>query len=329
MNKLVSIGELLIDFSSVGIGSLKQIQQFVKNAGGAPANVCVQAAKLGQRAVYLTQVGMDGFGEFLIETLRNMGVDTSYIKKNSAYETSLAFVSFQENGEREFSFYRSNAADLYFTQKDFEGIEFSDGDILEFGSVALKTKEARETHLDLIFRAKKNNAIICFDPNVRVNLWEDLSKLKGVIQEFLQYADIVKLGDEELKFLTNCEEIEQGVNQLWTPNLKLLIVTKGERGANLYLSNQKKFMHAGFSVQAVDTTGAGDSFFGGFLSELLRKEIKTQDLLNQDYEDILAFACQCGAYTTTGYGAIPAMGNKKQVESVGKSNGNSKISKGK
>lgn len=77
MSKLISIGELLIDFSSVGTGPLKDISQFVKNAGGAPANVCVQAAKLGQRAIYLTQVGADGFGEFLRDALHKEGVDTS------------------------------------------------------------------------------------------------------------------------------------------------------------------------------------------------------------------------------------------------------------
>lgn len=318
MSKLISIGELLIDFSSVGTGPLKDISQFVKNAGGAPANVCVQAAKLGQRAIYLTQVGADGFGEFLRDALHKEGVDTSYIKMNRKYETSLAFVSFQENGEREFSFYRKNAADLYFTPKDFATVEFFAGDIFEFGSVALKTKEAKETHLALLHRAMQKNVIVCFDPNVRLNLWEDANELKQVIWEYLQYTDIVKVSEDELKFLTDCEHIEQAVTKLWNAHLKLVIVTKGEQGATLYLKNQKCFSHLGFPVQAVDTTGAGDSFFGGFISELLRNNFKKDELLNLNYEDILSFACKCGAFTTTGYGAIPAMGNKKQVESVGK-----------
>lgn len=111
MSKLYSVGELLIDFQSVGTGSLKDTAQFVKNAGGAPANVCVQAVKLGQSAAYLTMVGNDGFGEFLTETLKREGVDTSYIKSSDKYDTSLAFVSFKDGGEREFSFYRKAAAD--------------------------------------------------------------------------------------------------------------------------------------------------------------------------------------------------------------------------
>lgn len=150
MSKLYSVGELLIDFQSVGTGTLKDTKQFVKNAGGAPANVCVQAVKLGQQAVYLTQVGADGFGGFLIDTLKNEGVDTSYIKQNGDYDTSLAFVSFGEDGERQFSFYRKAAADLYFTEQTFGNVMFNADDVLEYGSVALATETARDTHKYLI-----------------------------------------------------------------------------------------------------------------------------------------------------------------------------------
>ena len=124
MSKLYSIGELLIDFQSVGSGGLKETKEFVKNAGGAPANVCVQAVKLGQDAAYLTKVGADGFGEFLTETLKNEGVDVTYVLKTDEYDTSLAFVSFKEGGEREFSFYRRAAADLHFTAGDFKDVKF-------------------------------------------------------------------------------------------------------------------------------------------------------------------------------------------------------------
>ncbi|MDE6408058.1 MAG: hypothetical protein K2K50_05585, partial [Anaeroplasmataceae bacterium] len=143
MSKLYSIGELLIDFQSVGTGSLKETKEFVKNAGGAPANVCVQAVKFGKDAVYLTKVGNDGFGDFLIDSLKNEGVDVSFISKSNEYDTSLAFVSFKEDGEREFSFYRKMAADLHFTKEDFKDVAFTKNDILEFGSVALKTEVSR------------------------------------------------------------------------------------------------------------------------------------------------------------------------------------------
>lgn len=307
MSKLYSIGELLIDFQSIGTGSLKETKQFIKNAGGAPANVCVQAAKLGAQAVYLTKVGNDGFGDFLIETLEKEGVDVSYITKSDQYDTSLAFVSLNEDGEREFSFYRRNAADLFFTKKDFENVVFQKNDILEFGSVALKTKEARDTHEYLIKKAKNAQAFVAFDPNLRFNLWENLEELRRVVKQFATYADIIKVGSDELEFITGLKE-EAAVKNMFTGQLKLLFVTYGSKGAKIYLRSGKIFTNPGYKTHTVDTTGAGDSFFGAVLAQLL-----DVDLNQCDYPKILDFACQCGAYTTSGYGAIPAMGTKKQV----------------
>lgn len=301
MSKLYSIGELLIDFQSVGTGGLKDTKQFVKNAGGAPANVCVQAVKLGQKAVYLTKVGGDGFGDFLIEALDSEGVDTSHILRSDKYDTSLAFVSFKEDGEREFVFYRKAAADLHFTAEEFKDVEFEKGDILEFGSVALKTAEAKRAHLALIEKAKKAGAIVCFDPNLRFNLWDSASELKDAVNEFLPYADVVKVGADELDFLTG-----GSIEAVFAGGLKILLVTDGGKGAKLYLADGREFACNGYKVKAVDTTGAGDSFFGGFIAQLM--EGKTS------YQEMLEFACKCGAYTTTGYGAIPAMGNKEKIE---------------
>lgn len=307
MSKLYAIGELLIDFQSVGTGSLKETKQFVKNAGGAPANVCVQAVKFGKKAVYLTQVGNDGFGEFLIETLKTEGVDVSYISKSDEYETSLAFVSFKANGEREFSFYRKMAADLYFTPENFKDVKFSKGDIFEFGSVALKTENSRKTHDALIHKAKESQALIAFDPNLRLNLWEDKEELKRIVKKYFSFADIVKVGSDELEFITEKTE-EQSVKEILKGNLKVLLVTYGSEGARVYLQNGESYYNPGYKVRAIDTTGAGDSFFGAFLAEMLES-----DLMKCSYDKALDLACKCGAYTTTGYGAIPAMGSKEKV----------------
>jgi len=315
MSKLYSIGELLIDFQSVGTGGLKETKEFVKNAGGAPANVCVQAVKLGQKAAYLTKVGNDGFGDFLIETLKNEGVDVTYISKSDEYDTSLAFVSFKEGGEREFSFYRKAAADLHFTEEDFKGVEFRAGDILEFGSVALKTERAKATHEKLLERAGKAGAIICFDPNLRFNLWESKDELKETVNRFASYADVIKVGGDELEFITG-KPVEEAVKTAFTGKLKMLLVTDGGKGAKLYLADGREFSRSGYKVKTVDTTGAGDSFFGGVIAQLMEENLSVNELVNgkTDYGKILDFACKCGAYTTTGYGAIPAMGNKDKID---------------
>lgn len=316
MSKLYSIGELLIDFMSVGTGSLKDTAQFVKKAGGAPANVCVQAVKLGQKAAYLTKVGNDGFGEFLIETLQKEGVDTTYISKSNEHDTSLAFVSLQSNGEREFSFFRKVAADLYFTAEDFATVEFTNSDVLEYGSVALKTETAKTTHRYLIDKARSSGALICFDPNLRFNLWDDKDELRQVVKEFAAYADVVKVGEDELEFITELRG-QQAVDKMLEGNVKLLLVTDGANGAVLHVKGAKIACN-GYKVKSVDTTGAGDSFFGAFIAQLMEKGATATNLLDGkfNYKQMLQFACKCGAYTTTNYGSMAAMGNKEKVEKV-------------
>ncbi len=315
MSKLYCIGELLIDFQSVGTGLIKDTTQFVKKAGGAPANVCVQAVKLGCEAAYLTKVGNDGFGDFLIETLKKEGVDTGYISKDSDHDTSLAFVSFTEDGEREFSFFRKAAADLFFTTGDFKDVEFSAGDVLEYGSVALKTFVARSTHKYLIDKAREAGALICFDPNLRFNLWEDAKELKKVVNEFAVFADVIKVGEEELEFITGLKGNE-AERAMFKGNLKVLLVTNGGKGARLILADGRRADCSGYKVKVVDTTGAGDSFFGAFIAQLIERGATPENLSEGKlaFMHMLDFACKCGAYTTMHFGAISAMGNKENVD---------------
>lgn len=318
MSKLACIGELLIDFQSKGGATLKNTDEFVKKAGGAPANVCVQAKKLGCKCMYLSQVGNDAFGEFLIDALKNEGIDTDYICKNDSYDTSLAFVSFGEGGERQFAFYRKTAADLYFTPQQFSGVVFESGDMLEFGSVALGTSTAREAHDYVIDKARQSGALVCFDPNLRFNLWKDRDELKKVVHEYAKKADVMKVGDDELIFLTGEINSDVAAKTFLDYGVKMLAVTRGANGARLYLNDGRMFDCRGFAVKAVDTTGAGDSFFGGLIAELLRLRVTKHGIVGKlDYDGLLAFACKCGSYTTTGYGAIAAMGNRQKISRVG------------
>lgn len=310
MSKLYCLGELLIDFQSVGTAPIKDTRQFIKNAGGAPANVCVQVIKLGQKGVYLTKVGEDGFGEFLIESLKTEGVDVKFISKSRDFDTSLAFVSFGEDGEREFTFYRRAAADLHFTPEDFKDVIFGKGDYFEFGSVALKTPQARETHKYLLEKAVAAGAIICFDPNVRYNLWESREELKKAICVFKDYANVIKVGADELEFITG-KSGDEAARSMFTGKLKLLLVTSGGKGVKAYTESGNTYAQNGYKVKTVDTTGAGDSFFGAVIARLMQSEAS---IGMGDLAHILDFACKCGAYTTTGYGAIPAMGNKEKIE---------------
>lgn len=318
MSKLVSLGELIIDFASDGISELKNTEVFRKKPGGACANVCCQVSKNNLEAVYISKVGNDAFGEFLIETLQNENVDTTYVKKSDDYHTSLAFVSFLENGERQFSFFRKHAADLFFTLDDVKDVVIEEGDIFHFGSVALKTKEARIVHDALIGKAISNKALITFDPNVRLNLWEDHAELRSIINNYIDFAHVLKISDDELPFITGIDNEVDAVNKLFRGNVKLVIITRGSHGATIYLENKVVANNSGYKVKALDTTGAGDSFFGGFISKLLGDNRTPKNLLDNvsSYDEYLKFACKCGAYTTLNYGAISAMGNSEEVERV-------------
>ena len=311
MSRLYCLGELLIDFQSVGTDSLKDTRQFVKKAGGAPANVCVQAAKLGTDSAYLSKVGKDAFGDFLVETLAREGVDVSRVGRSDKHDTSLAFVSFADNGEREFSFYRRTAADLSFTPSDFADVTFVRGDVLEFGSVALASEEALQTHLDLIDRAHSAGATVCFDPNLRFNLW-DKEELRATVRRFAPLADVIKVGKDELEFITERTGLP-AVKAMFGGKTRLVLVTDGGKGAKLYLDGDLRAGCSGYKVATIDTTGAGDSFFGGFISRLIEDGVTSGVNNFADWSDMLNFACKCGAYTTTGFGAIAAMGNKEKI----------------
>lgn len=311
MSKLFCLGELLIDFQPIGNKPLKDTLQFVKNAGGAPANVCVQAVKLGREAAYLTKVGKDAFGDFLIEALKGEGVDTSFITQTDKYDTSLAFVSLGEGGERQFSFYRRTAADLHFTPQDFLDVKIEKGDVFEYGSVALNGDDARSTHEYLIDKASQAGALICFDPNLRFNLWDSGDKLKEAVLTYAKYADVIKVGADELQFLLG----DINPFKAFGDRLKVLLVTDGGKGAKVYTRDGKMYSCNGFKVNAVDTTGAGDSFFGGFISSIMQDNATPENILSDvDLQKALIIACKCGAYTTTNYGAIPAMGDMKTID---------------
>lgn len=314
MSKLYCIGELLVDFKPES-GEMT----YKGNAGGAPANVCVQAARLGQEGVYLTQVGKDAFGDYLIDVLKGCGVDVSYILQTDAHSTSLSFVSLNKYGDRTFSFYRRNAPDLYFPKNSFSDISFDAGDVFEFGSVALATSASADVHMNLIRKAREKGGFVAFDPNLRPELWGDVHKLCKTVMDFAGYADIIKVSSDEWRLLSGnpykggkSADPYPGFFGIYT---KALLITCGRCGAKLYLRD-RVYECPGYKVSAVDTTGAGDSFFGAFLAGLMDQHAQPGSLTWDErlpYQDILDFACKAGAYACTGYGAIPAMGTRDEI----------------
>ncbi|RFU68971.1 carbohydrate kinase [Peribacillus saganii] len=316
MGKLFSIGEVLIDFIPIQKGkALKDVSGFERAPGGAPANVAAAVAKYGGEASMITKLGKDGFGDFLIETLIEAGVQTDKILRTNEANTALAFVSLREDGERDFSFYRKPSADLLLSEKEISGDWFSEGDILHFGSVDLVESPVKYAHIKAIEHAKANGSLISFDPNVRLPLWDNPEDCRQTILEFVPKAHIIKVSDEELPFITNVTNPTEAIESLFVGDVKAVVYTKGGNGAELYLKSNK-YESRGYTVNVQDTTGAGDAFIGGFLYKLLEKHVTQEsiaDFCKDHYQELLAFANASGALTTTGKGAISSLPAKEDI----------------
>ena len=198
--KLCVIGEALIDFIPQRKGcSLQEVEGFTRVAGGAPANVAGAVAKMGVPAMVLTQLGKDAFGDHIIASLKESGIDTSHILQSDQYDTSLSFVSLREDGNRDFKFYRRTAADLQYGPENITADLLDDCGMVHFCSVSLVESPMKQAHRALLELAKQKGVLVSFDPNLRFSLWDDKDALYRTVHEFLPYADILKLSDEELE----------------------------------------------------------------------------------------------------------------------------------
>lgn len=316
---LYAIGEVLIDFIPLQAGqALKDVVAFERAAGGAPANVAAAAAKLGGNASMITKLGKDAFGDFLLEQLSEAGVSTDLVKRTDEANTGLAFVSLRDDGERDFSFYRNPSSDLLLAEDEIDPDVFQAGDLLHFGSVDLVESPMKRAHVKAIDAVKNRGGLVSFDPNVRLPLWNDHDEYRRTIRSFIPRAHLLKISEDELSFITGIQDEDQALASLFTGDVQAVVYTKGSRGADLILP-QERYGSAGFKVKAQDTTGAGDAFIGGFLHQLLERQATPHNLssiLTEEHAALLRFANACGAITATGKGAIPALPSLEQVDEL-------------
>jgi fructokinase len=305
MRHLVAMGELLIDFLPHEKGlKLDKVNSFYKLPGGAPANVACVVAKLGGKSYFMGQVGEDSFGHYLNDELKKFNVNTSFLSFSKTYNTSLVFVSLDLHGERDFMFYRNPSADQMYLPSQINH-EILDHSILHFCSVGLAPYPLKDATLSAIQYTKDHQGIISFDPNVRLSLWKDHELLKQTIFEFIPYANILKVSDDELLFLTHIEDEKKAVNMLFIGDVEIIIVTKGRLGVSLY-TKETSYYSPGFQVDVVDTTGAGDAFIGAFLYQVLQEG----RIIPSHLESYLIFANAVGALATTKMGptsSIPSL----------------------
>lgn len=300
---ILTIGEVLIDLTQTGRDE-KGIPQFAANPGGAPANLAVAASRLGAKTAFIGKVGADGFGRYLSDVLTQNGVDASGVAVDRQHPTTMAVVSVDASGERDFSFYRGANADVMLSKEDIPDAALEGAKVVHFGSVSLTADPSRSATLDAVRRAKAMGKTITYDPNYRANLWPDQDTAVAQMKAPLDLVDILKVSDEELPLLTGTTDCESGTAQLAAHGIGLIFVTLGPDGV-FYRMGEKTGHVAGVPCKVGDTNGAGDTFFGAALSKLCKEDLTA--LTVEKLEQVLAFANKAASITTSRHGAIPAM----------------------
>ena len=313
MKDLVTIGEILIDLTYSG--RQNGVPVYVANPGGAPANVAVAAARLGADSAFIGKVGNDYYGGFLRETLTENKVDVSGMLTDASAPTTLAVVSLTDAGERSFSFYRRNCADTLLSPEELSDELLGNTRFLHFGSVSLTDDPARSATLFAAKRAKELGATVTYDPNYRANLWNSEKEAVERMKSVFGFVDILKISDEELPLLTGTDDPEAGTRQLFDEyGISLILLTLGADGA-YYRRGGETGKAEGFKVKVADTNGAGDTFFGAFLSRMAALGVyKPDDLTSEQLFDSVRTANLAASLTTSRHGAIPAMPDLKELE---------------
>ena len=306
--ELTVLGELLIDFTQAG-ESEAGMRLFEQNPGGAVANVAAAAARLGHDAAFIGKVGNDMHGRFLARVLEETGIDCRGLVFSETEFTTLAFVALDEQGERSFSFARKPGADTCLRPEELQSSR-----ILHVGSLSLTAEPARSATLAAIRQAKAAGALISYDPNYRASLWESERQAKEQMRSLLPLVDLMKLSDNETALLADCGCPRQAALALSNQGIGCVAVTLGAAGALVCVAGETETV-PGFPVPAVrDTTGAGDAFWGGFLSRFLDSGRKADELRLSDAVEFARWGNAAAACCIQKRGAIPAMPGREELE---------------
>ncbi len=293
MNKnlrLVCLGEALIDFTPI------ENSAYIPNVGGAPYNVAACAAKFGAAVNFVGTVGEDPFGTMIKSTADLLGVNTSalFYKEGS---TTHSFVSLDANGERDFVFCRD--ADVKLNTEDVKKALSVDFSMLHIGSLSLTSEPIKSAALYAVDEAKRRNVFVSFDPNYRALLWRKESDFTDICNALLPKVDVLKVSEEEAIMITKIASAEEALRNL--SKNRIVFMTCGEKGAYYGYCGNIGFVEA-MKVKAVDTTGAGDIFYGVALAELLKNSFNTDEL-----KGITEKACYYASKSTEKFGAVSSI----------------------
>ena len=307
---VIALGELLIDFTMNG-QSEQGNNMFEACPGGAPCNVLALLNKMGKKTAFIGKVGKDQFGAILRDTITEAGIDASNLMVDENVNTTLAFVHTFPDGDREFSFYRNPGADMMLTADEVNPEVVKDTKVFHFGTLSMTHEGVREATKKAVETAKANGCLVSFDPNLRPPLWSSLELAKEQMEYGFGKCDIMKISDNEIQFVSGKEDYDEGIAYLQeTYNIPLILLTMGKDGSRAYYKG-KRVERPGFSVKAIETTGAGDTFCGSSLNYLVDHDF--ENLTEEQLGEMLTFANAAAALVTTKKGAIKAMPVKEEV----------------
>lgn len=315
MYDVAALGELLIDFTCLSTDT-DGYPTMAAHPGGAPANYLAALTKFGAKTAMIGKVGSDAFGRLLIKTLKGAGISTRGMLVSDDVFTTLAFVTLDDSGDREFSFARKPGAD---TQLRFDEIDLSVIDaskVLHFGTLSMTNEPARDATYKAVEYAAGHGKLISFDPNLRKPLWDDLDEAKRQMLWGLKHADIVKISDEETEFLFGIAPEEAAKHIIDSFGVRLVYVTCGAEGCFYRTKTASGFVKALSGIAVKDTTGAGDIFGGSAMYGLLRAGGVPEKLTAEELENIVSFACASAGLSTTKAGGISSVPELGEVEAA-------------
>ena len=318
MPGIVCMGEILIDMLSSDQGkNWSDVATFHRQMGGAPANVAVNASRLGSDVAFVGCVGADPFGAFLMETLAEHAVDISHMKQSSDARTTLAFAKVDANREASYVFFRHPGADMMLTAGDLDEQVIAQARMLHLGTFSLSQEPFRSAQMRAIELAEQHGIAISCDINFRGSVWNSESDAREQCFTMLEHSHIVKLTETELRFLAGVSDLTEGAMRIWRNATKLVVVTLGERGCFFRSAQGVGFVH-GYKVAVGDLVGAGDGFMAGMLHYLSRSAHThvLDDLLPSTIGALLARANAVAAIVVTEVGAVPRDLNSDRVERI-------------
>lgn len=311
---VVALGELLIDLTQNGYSGQGN-PLLEANPGGAPCNVLALLTKLGHSTAFIGKVGRDGFGDQLENALTETGISTAGLFRDDQVHTTLAVVHTLAGGDRDFSFYRNPGADMCLHTQEINRELIRQARIFHFGTLSMTDEPVRSATYAAIAEAEAHGVLRSFDPNLRPPLWRTLDEAKEQVLYGMAHCDILKISDNEIQWLTQQEDFDAGVRWIRQrfPNIRLLLLSMGKDGSRGY-SGDAMAEVKGFSVNAIETTGAGDTFFGGILHHVLAWGLR--EYTRQELEEMLTFANAAAALVTTRKGALRVMPSLAEIQAL-------------